>query len=357
MKQIFILGRNPELSKTEILAYAETRNLNPKEILFEENYLIVEVQTEIEIQNLGGTIMSGVLLSEGTEEDVGEYIINNDLYNSDKFKYGVFGNLDEDVLKEKFKKEKRKAVLKRGRRGMKSQDGERFEIPRADVHFFLAKQEGIFYFGVLDKEYNYGGVKKRDMEKPVRREELAISPRLSKILINLSGTREDDLLLDPFCGIGGILIEALVQNIKVYGVDRDANAIKGAINNLVWLKKKFKIMKPYIVERRDARKVPDKQFDTIATETPLSKIVKHKPNRKEAEEIIENFERFIIPLLKYFKSIKKKGGKIAITFPKVRDVGVDYNLIEEEAELRKIVGPILERREGQFIGRDVVVFE
>jgi tRNA G10 N-methylase Trm11 len=356
MKQIFILGRNPDLSREEILSYSRARSLNPKEILFEENFLIVEIDKEIDIQNLGGTIFSGNVLSEGGEENIEEYIFREDLYDSDKFKYGVFGNSDEDVLKEKFKSEKRKAVLKHGRRGMKSQGGERLEIPNADVQFFLAEKEGIFYFGILNKEYDYNGVKKRDMEKPVRREELAISPRLSKILINLSGAREDDLMLDPFCGIGGILIEALVQDIKVYGVDKDAKAIKGALENMKWLKQNFQIKKPYIVERWDAKKVPDKQFDAIATETPLGKVVRRKPNRREAEGIINGFEGVMVPILKHLKNVKKKEARIAITFPKIGDIGVDYSRIEEDTELKVVVGPILERREDQFIGRDIVVF-
>jgi tRNA G10 N-methylase Trm11 len=357
MKQVFILGRNSELSRAEILAYANTRRLDPKEILFEENYLIIDIEKEINIQNLGGTILSGNILSEGCEDDVHKYITDNDLYDSDKFKYGVFGNVDSDMLKEKFKSEKRKAVLKHGRRGMKSQEGERLEIPNADIHFFLTEHENIIYFGTLDKEYDYAGVKKRDMEKPVRREELAISPRLSKILINLSGAGGNRLMLDPFCGIGGILIEALVQDIRVYGIDKDANAVKGALENMKWLKQNFPIMKPYIIERWDAKKVPNKQYDAIATETPLGKVVKHKPNQKEAEGIIRNFENIIIPILAHLKNVKKPKARIAITFPKIREAGVDYLYVEGETGLKKVVGPILESREKQFIGRDIVVFE
>ena len=357
MKQIFILGRNPELSRAEILSYSEARDLNPKEILFEENYLIVEIDNEIDVQQLGGTIFSGYVLSEGKEEKVRDYIFKEDLYDSDKFKYGVFGNADEDVIKEKFKSEKRKAVLKHGRRGMKSQSGERLEIPNADVQFFLAEKENLLYFGILNMEYDYSGVKRRDMEKPVRREELAISPRLSKILINLSRVKEDDLMLDPFCGIGGILIEALVQDIRVYGVDKDAKAIKGALENMKWLKQNFQIKKPYIIERWDAKKVPDKQFDAIATETPLGKVLRRKPNRREAEGIVNGFEGIMVPILNHLKKVKKKESRIAITFPKIGDIGVDYSRIEEDTELKVVVGPILERREDQFIGRDIVVLK
>jgi tRNA G10 N-methylase Trm11 len=357
MKQIFILGRNPELSRAEIMAYAESRKLSPKEILFEENLLVVDLFREIDIQALGGTLFSGMVLSEGEESAVINYIEKEDLYDSDKFKYGFFGNGDEGVLKEKFKAEKRKAVLKHGHKRIKSQTGDDFEVPRADVYFFLSENKGVFYFGVLDKEYDYEGVKARDMEKPVRREELAISPRLSKILINLSGAKEGDLMLDPFCGIGGILIEGLIRGIKVYGVDKDSRAIKGAVENLSWLKQNFEIRSPYIVERRDALKVLDKKFDAVATETPLGKVLRHKPKKGEAIRIIRDFERMIVPILWRLREVKKPSGRIAITFPRIGDVGVDYDFVEEETGLRLVTGPIEESREKQFVGRDVVVWE
>ena len=357
MKQIFVLGRNPELSRAEIIAYATTYGLEPEEVLFESNYLVLALRKEIDIQNLGGTIFSGAVLREGGEETMSDYIMDNDLFDSDKFTYGVFGDGDESILKEKFKSEKRKAVLKHGRRQINSQSGEKFEIPKADVYFFLQEHDNGFIFGNLDKVYDYGGVKKRDMQKPERREELAISPRLSKILINLSGAKRSDLMLDPFCGIGGILIEGLIMGINVYGSDKDSKAIKGAVDNLAWLKQNFNIKNHYIVERRDAKKVLNKQFDAIATETPLGKIVKHKPNRQDAEDTIINFERVVMPILRQLRDVKKRDARIAITFPKIRNIGVDYEWIEEKTGLKTVVGPIFEGREKQFIGRDIVVFE
>ena len=78
--------------------------------------------------------------------------------------------------------------------------------------------------GIAEQIYDSTGVKNRDMNKPVRREALAISPRLSKILINLSEAKPHDKLLDPFCGIGGILAEALIKRINVHGIDKDKMA-------------------------------------------------------------------------------------------------------------------------------------
>jgi tRNA G10 N-methylase Trm11 len=251
--------------------------------------------------------------------------------------------------------EKRKAMQKHGRRRMDLQDGEKMELPKADVFFFLHNSGKSTYFGIVNQEYDTQDVAKRDMNKPERREHLAISPRLSKILINLSGVKDRELLLDPFCGVGGILQEALLKKISVYGSDIDANAIKSALQNFKWLKENYKVMSPYILERRDVGKIIDKQFNGVATETPLGEVVRKRPNDRDADRIIRNFERFIIPALRSLKVIKKRKAKIAITFPRIRDHGVDYERILEETGMELVMEPIAESRPKQYISRDIVV--
>ena len=47
----------------------------------------------------------------------------------------------------------------------------------------------------------------------------SMSPKLARCMVNLSRVTEGDLLLDPFCGTGGILIEAGLIGCKVAGSD------------------------------------------------------------------------------------------------------------------------------------------
>jgi len=47
----------------------------------------------------------------------------------------------------------------------------------------------------------------------------SMSPKLARCMVNLSRVREGQLLLDPFCGTGGILIEAGLIGCKVLGSD------------------------------------------------------------------------------------------------------------------------------------------
>ena len=47
----------------------------------------------------------------------------------------------------------------------------------------------------------------------------SMNPKLARCMVNLSRVKEGELLLDPFCGTGGILIEAGLIGCKVVGSD------------------------------------------------------------------------------------------------------------------------------------------
>ncbi len=358
MKTFFILGRNPELSRAEVLEFLKTRNRRHKEILFEENFLIIETNEgeKFNIQEFGGVMWLGEITSEGTNEQLKKHI-EQEIIPADKFSYAIFGNQDPQILKNKFKERKKKATIKHGRQQIQFQDGTKHELPNADFYIFYHEHKGVIYFGTASQDYDDRGVKKRDMQKPARRESLAISPRLSKILINVSGAKPQELLLDPFCGIGGILQEALVKKINVYGIDKDKSATINAIQNLEWLTSEWNIKNKYTIKNYDSRKAPDLQFAAIATETPLGKVLRKKPNDNEAKQIIQNFEAYIIPILKRLKLTKKPKAKIAITFPTIKTLHADAEKIANKCGLKIYISPILESRPSQFISRDIVVFE
>jgi len=116
MRVFFILGRNPELSRQEVLAYMRARNREHKEILFEENFLILETNDgeRFNMQDFGGVMWLGHINFEGNEKELAEYLEKNEIIPSDKFSYATFGNQDSEPLKELFKSRKKKAMLKHG---------------------------------------------------------------------------------------------------------------------------------------------------------------------------------------------------------------------------------------------------
>ena len=359
MKTFFILGRNPELSRAEILSFLKARNRTHEEILFEENLLIIETNEDekFDIQEFGGTIKLGKIIFDGIPQEFSVYLNENEVIPSDKFSYATFGNQDSELLKEKFKSERKKAMLKHGKRQILFQDGGKTNLPNADFDIFYHEHNGNILFGITTQNYDHTQTKNRDTNKPVRRESLAISPRIAKILINLSEAKPHDKLLDPFCGIGGIIQEALLKNINAYGIDKDIKATSDAKENLKWISEQYNIKTKYTIENTDSRKTPDLQFDAIATETPLGKLLKKKPSDQEAEKIIQDFEALIIPILTKLKKVKKPNAKIAITFPVIRKFHTDIRKIADRTGLKPTLAPILESRPDQFISRDILVLQ
>lgn len=63
----------------------------------------------------------------------------------------------------------------------------------------------------------------------------SLHPRLARAMINLTG-KAKGVIVDPFCGSGGILIEALFLGFTVVGVDNDQEMLERAEKNIAYYK-------------------------------------------------------------------------------------------------------------------------
>ncbi len=77
-----------------------------------------------------------------------------------------------------------------------------------------------------------------------------MSPKLARCMVNLTGMIAGDIVLDPFCGTGGILIEAGVMGARVVGADIDERMVEGTIKNLEYCG-----VKEYEIFQGDARDI------------------------------------------------------------------------------------------------------
>ena len=60
----------------------------------------------------------------------------------------------------------------------------------------------------------------------------SMSPKLARCMVNLAHIKKDQILLDPFCGTGGILIEGGMIGAKLIGSDINWNMKNGTLVNL-----------------------------------------------------------------------------------------------------------------------------
>lgn len=97
----------------------------------------------------------------------------------------------------------------------------------------------------------------------------SMNPKLARCMVNLSRIREGELLLDPFCGTGGILIEAGLIGCKLVGSDIYWKMQNGTAINLDYYG-----IKDYRTFHLDVREL--KMYEKVAsvvtdplTESPL----------------------------------------------------------------------------------------
>ncbi len=61
---------------------------------------------------------------------------------------------------------------------------------------------------------------------------ISLHPRIARALVNLSGIKRGEKLLDPFCGTGGILLEAGMIGAHIFGSDLDEKMVEGCKKTL-----------------------------------------------------------------------------------------------------------------------------
>ena len=97
---------------------------------------------------------------------------------------------------------------------------------------------------------------------------ISMHPRLARAMVNLSKIKKGETLLDPFCGTGGILIEAGLIGVRVIGSDIERKMVEGCIQNLT-----FYDIKGFEVFQSDISEIPSlvEKVDSIATDFPYGK--------------------------------------------------------------------------------------
>jgi len=148
----------------------------------------------------------------------------------------------------------------------------------------------------------------------------ALNPKLSRLFVNLSRVKKGDLMLDPFCGTGGILIEAAMIGVNCLGSDVDRDMVKGALLNL-----RHFSLEPLGVVRADVTLPPWVRVDAIATDPPYGRAssAKGRPLRK----LIFDF------LLAHYSIVKPKR---YIVFALPHDINVDDVIPRELYELVEV---------------------
>jgi tRNA G10 N-methylase Trm11 len=139
-------------------------------------------------------------------------------------------------------------------------------------------------------------------------------------MVNLSACAPGKVLLDPFCGVGTVLQEALLERANVVGVDVNPWCVKAAIENLQWVKSEYSLEDAeFRVVQGDvgklAEKVGQETVDCIVTEPDLGPALRQVPTGPYAQKIIEKLEPLFFSLVDQAFKVLKKDGRLVLVTP------------------------------------------
>ncbi len=190
---------------------------------------------------------------------------------------------------------------------------------------------------------------------------------------NTKQSPTDQVLLDPFCGSGTILMEAMLLGVQdVIGVDVSEKAVKNTRKNLEWVQERFNLSKKNSFEVRVGNAVKlagiikEGSVDVIVTEPYLG------PQKKAGniEKVKKDLEVLYTGAIREFRKILKPGGRVVMVWPVLR--GAKNSFMNPKIEGFKIVsqipgdlkgvestdrGTIVYGRRGQRVWREITTLE
>jgi len=115
----------------------------------------------------------------------------------------------------------------------------KIDLDNPDKRIVVALPVDRVYIGLEVVPLHRKGFYSRLPSKRPAQSPHALHPKLARAMVNLTGAMPGEMLLDPFCGIGSILMEASLLGINSIGIDIMYKWIEGASINLHWIEDKI----------------------------------------------------------------------------------------------------------------------
>ncbi|OGE73860.1 MAG: hypothetical protein A3I07_03985 [Candidatus Doudnabacteria bacterium RIFCSPLOWO2_02_FULL_42_9] len=172
---------------------------------------------------------------------------------------------------------------------------------------------------------NYEDYGRRDYQRPSRDEKVGmIPPKVAQIMINLAGPLKPlGQILDPFCGSGTILQEAMLMGYKALGSDLEQKMIENSEKNLEWFRNRYhvspgryKLFKSHAAEI--SMQIPNLKIAAIVTEGTLGPIYGKMPKKPEMQNNFKNLSKLYDQVFKEFKKFLTEGSRVILCLPAYR---------------------------------------
>ena len=240
--------------------------------------------------------------------------------------------------------------------------------PKKRELFIIKTDDGTILITESNGAQNITAYARRDRNRP-RRDAFVgmLPPKLAQIMVNVAvGNAAKATILDPFCGTGTVLQEALLKGYDVCGSDLSQKMIDYTTENLAWLQSKYHITGTvHSLEQADAmtHQWPKaQQLDAVVCETYLGQPFSAPPSPKKLHEVTGNCNHIITNFLRNIHSQLTPGTTLCIAVPAWRDASRNLThlpLIKDLETLGYILQqpPLIYSRSDQVVVREILLLK
>ena len=190
------------------------------------------------------------------------------------------------------------------------------------IEFCLFPRENDILIGVTESVQNFEEWSARDYGRPERHAKRGmLPPKLALAMINIAnGDPDKDTLLDPFCGVGTVLTEAMTIGYRnLIGSDIDEAATEATRVNVEHEAKRQEVeIEPRIIQTKVevlGTFLAPNSVDRIVTEVFLGQPRKGEEDRIELEKRLDVLVELYTEAFRAFSSVLTDGARVVIAIP------------------------------------------
>lgn len=363
MQYAFILGRVYTLSLAELIKVLQRNNIEFTILAASIEAVVIETQAQIDFEKiqreLGGVIkiVKIVEMLRKRERDSVNFALQNyfkpSVLKKDYFKdyagkkqFGISVYLLDPNIKAFGEPKRLGMFIKKGLQtsGISLRavlpDYNSLSLPSVSVTKNLLLQKGAEIVAVAGADRVYVGKTlvvqdfedygRRDYQRPVRDEKQGmIPPKVAQVMINFAAAPKGKTILDPFCGVGTMLQEAILLGYKAYGSDINERAVLNTEKNLEWFRNRYKIAPgKYRLETCDVANISEvfkgEKIAAIVTEGSLGPIYSELPKMLEIEQNFANLKTIWNSAFEQFNKVLEPGSRVVICLPAYKKSPTEY---------------------------------
>ena len=195
---------------------------------------------------------------------------------------------------------------KLGKHILQNTTATKVNLKKPDKTFFGVLTSNSLVFGIKLTEITPKTYSERRPRKKPFFHPSAMPSKLARCMVNLARAKAGEMVLDPFCGTGSVMVEAAFVGCQVLGFDVQRRMTDGTRKNL----KHFGI-EPEGLVIADSRKLPLTRIDHLVTDPPYG---------KSATTMKSTTKQLVKGVLSSARILLREGQLICIASPKTLNI-------------------------------------